>query len=505
MSITSKAMLVILDGWGIGQDPTVDAIAQADTPFYDNLLRSHPSASLVTFGKEVGLPQGQMGNSEVGHLNIGAGRVVYQDLARINKAIEEDTLVNEAAIQNMIRYAKENDKKVHILGLLSDGGVHAHINHLKAIIDILENEHVQEVKIHAFLDGRDTAPDSGKGYTADILEFLEGKNANLATLIGRYYAMDRDNRWPRIKRAYDLLVHGIGDSSDDPLMAIQTSYDAGITDEFLDPILLDEDARIEGGDVVFFINYRSDRPRQLVKVLSQEQRPEDGMATLPLYFVTMTRYDASYVGVKEVFKKDLLPKTLGQVVAESGLSQVRIAETEKYPHVTFFFSGGQEEPFVREERILIPSPPVATYDLAPEMGTAEITDAICSKIVEDTPDFICLNYASPDMVGHTGDFTACQTAIEVVDQSLRRLVPIALSHGIQILIIADHGNSDIMINPDGSPHTAHTTNLVPVIYVSRDEEQRELASGKLADVAPTIIAMMKLEQPAEMTGRSLLA
>lgn len=502
---TKKSLLVILDGWGLGQVPDSDAIHKANTPFFDNLMESYPTSTLVTHGMQVGLPDGQMGNSEVGHLNIGAGRIVYQEFARINKAIEEDTLRHEPVLQAAIEEANERGCRFHLLGLLSDGGVHSHINHLKALTSILEDEGVQNVKIHAFMDGRDTDPKGGIEYLNDIQDTIRGTNASIASIIGRYYAMDRDERWERIKRAYDCLVNGKGQISSDPIKTLQESYDNGITDEFIEPLVVDQDGMIQEGDVVFFYNFRTDRPRQLTRVLTQEDKPEFGMSTIPLHFVTMTSYDQSFDDLHIVYHKDVIAKGMGEVIQDAGLSQVRIAETEKYPHVTFFFNGGREEVFEEEDRLLIPSPKVATYDMAPEMSAVEITDAICDRIDENPPDFICLNYANADMVGHTGDFAAAMKACEVTDACLKRLVTTALEKEYEIIVIADHGNSDYMINEDGSPHTAHTTNPVPIIYVSNNADSKSIKEGKLGDVAPTLLSLMGVDIPEEMTGLVLVS
>lgn len=502
---SEKVMLLILDGWGKGTNAKVDAIAQAKTPCYDSLLQNHPNANLVTYGSEVGLPAGQMGNSEVGHLNIGAGRVVYQELARINKAIKEDTLMKESVIQDAISYAKEHNKKFHLLYLLSDGGVHSHIDHLTHIMRGLQDHDVNGINVHAIMDGRDTDPEGGLDYMKELLSHIDHlPNAQVATIIGRYYAMDRDTRWERTKLAYDMLVHGLGESECDPLIAIERSYASGITDEFMEPHVIDRNGLIEEGDVVFFANFRTDRPRQLTTVLTQRDIPEEGMSTLPLHFVTMTEYDQTYEGLHVVYRKDRLKNTLGEVLEVHGKSQVRIAETEKYPHVTFFFSGGREEPFAGEDRILLPSPKVATYDLQPEMSAREITQSLIAKIESDAPDFICLNFANTDMVGHTGVWEAALTAAETVDSCVAELLDAAKSHGYHTIIIADHGNSDYMINDDGSPNTAHTTNLVPIIYVSPRDQTDKIKDGKLADVAPTILSLMGIERPVEMTGEVLI-
>lgn len=500
-----KVLLAILDGWGKGLKKESDAIYQADTPYYDHLIMSYPNANLVTFGMDVGLPKGQMGNSEVGHLNIGAGRIVYQDLARINKAIEDNTLMNEEAIRSGIRYAIEHGRPIHIIGLLSDGGVHSHIDHIIALIKGISAAGVLQIYVHAFMDGRDTDPQGGEHYVKSLTQSMNGTSAKLATIIGRYYAMDRDNRWERVKKAYDLLVNGIGEVVDDPIAYLGSSYAKGITDEFIEPLIVNKEGTIHDGDVILFANFRTDRPRELVKVLSQEDMPEFDMKKLNLYFITMTNYDKTFKNIKVVYDKDLLKNTLGEVISHNDLTQIRIAETEKYPHVSFFFSGGREKPYNGEDRIMIPSPKVATYDLAPEMSAREITAAITDYIRSSHPDFICLNYANTDMVGHTGDFKAAMKAAETVDDCLRQLVDTALADNYEVIIIADHGNSDYMINEDGSPNTAHTTNLVPFIYVTnRSLDGIKAKDGKLADIAPTILHLMSLDAPEEMTGDILI-
>ena len=500
--IQKKAFLVILDGWGLGQREDADAIKQADTPFVDKLYQDYPCSNLLTYGEEVGLPDGQMGNSEVGHLNLGAGRVVYQELARINKEVKENTLARNAIIQDAISYAKEKNVNFHLMGLYSDGGVHSHINHAKALIEILEEEGVENIFLHAFTDGRDTGPNSGLMYLTDLLEFLADRKTKLATVTGRYYSMDRDNRWERIKLAYDALVHGKGEQRSDLIQCIEERYAKGESDEFLHPIINSTtDAKIKEGDVVLFYNFRTDRPRQLSRVLSQEDMPEFEMNKMNLHFLTMTQYDESFENIEVIFTKDVIRNTLGEVLAKNNKTQLRIAETEKYPHVTFFFSGGREEPFEGEERILIPSPKVATYDLKPEMSAVEITDSLKEVLKEGGPDFICLNFANTDMVGHTGDFKAAQIAATTVDRCLSELVPLAIKQGYELFIIADHGNSDCMMNEDGSPHTAHTTNLVPCIYLG--DSYQSIKDGKLADLAPSILKILDLEIPEEMDGEIL--
>ncbi|MEO1713668.1 MAG: 2,3-bisphosphoglycerate-independent phosphoglycerate mutase, partial [Bacteroidota bacterium] len=435
-----RSILIILDGWGIGTNPEADAIAQASTPFVDQLLGQYPHSNLVTFGEEVGLPAGQMGNSEVGHMNLGAGRIVYQELARINKAIRDRDLHQNPVLLKAIEQAKSSGKNLHLLGLISDGGVHSHINHLKALCDILEEQGVERSFMHLFTDGRDTDPKGGQHYVADLLNHTAEQKVELASLIGRYYAMDRDKRWERVKEAYDLLVRGKGLSTADPVATIIEQYEVGKTDEFLPAIFCSQadgspKATIQHGDVVLFFNFRTDRPRELTQVLSQKDMPEHDMQKLDLHYVTMTRYDETYQGVEVLFQKKDIERTLGEVLADAGKTQVRIAETEKYPHVTFFFSGGREEAFIGERRILIPSPKVATYDLQPEMSADAITEAIVSDIKENTPDFICLNYANTDMVGHTGDFQAAMKAAETVDRCVKDLIETCLEHDYHAFII----------------------------------------------------------------------
>jgi 2,3-bisphosphoglycerate-independent phosphoglycerate mutase len=505
----NKVILIILDGWGHGPNPSSSAIAQAKTPFTDSLYEKYPNSELVTFGELVGLPEGQMGNSEVGHMNIGAGRIVYQELARINKAIREKELHTNPVLQKALTYAKENNKPVHFMGLVSDGGVHSHINHLKALCDISHEAGVQHAYIHAFTDGRDTAPKGGHGYIADVMNHIEGKNVQLASVIGRYYSMDRDKRWERVKLAYDLLVHGKGESSDNVLDTINAHYEAGETDEFLKPIVMADEsgaplATLKDDDVLICFNFRTDRPREISEVLTQQDHPDQDMKKLNLKYFTMTRYDETFKGIEVLFTKDDIKNTIGEVLAKAGKTQVRIAETEKYPHVTFFFSGGREDAFEGERRLLIQSPKVATYDLQPEMGALEITDSIIDDIQKHQPDFICLNYANTDMVGHTGVFEAAVKAAETVDQCVASLIKEALKYNYEAIIIADHGNSDYMINEDGSPHTAHTTNPVPCFFISKKADNFSIKDGKLADVAPTILQRMGVDIPSEMDGEILL-
>jgi len=498
-----KAFLVILDGWGIAKDPSRSAIDLANTPFIDSLKDKYPHSTLVTYGSKVGLPDGQMGNSEVGHLNIGAGRIVYQDFARINKEIEDKAFAKNENLVALLSKAASEKKKVHFMGLLSDGGVHSHIDHLKALCNTSQSYDLPKVCIHAFMDGRDCDPQSGKGHLENILNHIEPMpNVYLSTLIGRYYAMDRDNRWERIKKAYDLLVHGKAEfTSEDIISEISKFYDQDITDEFIPSVLVDSDSKIEEGDVVLFFNFRTDRPRQLTSVLTQEDIPDFDMAKLNISMFTMTEYDENFKNVQPLYRKDNLKNTLGEVLQDAGKTQVRVAETEKYPHVTFFFSGGREQAFKNETRLLVNSPKVDTYDLAPEMGAIEITDKVLKEVSDNHPDFICLNYANADMVGHTGILSAAITACETLDLEVKRLVE-KVKDEYEIIIIADHGNSDIILNTDGSPHTAHTTNPVPIYLLS--EEYKTIKTGKLGDIAVTILDLMDIDKPEEMTGNSLL-
>jgi 2,3-bisphosphoglycerate-independent phosphoglycerate mutase len=503
--MSKKAALLILDGWGMGPNPEADAIAQANTPFMDGLFQSYPHSTLVTHGMQVGLPEGQMGNSEVGHLNIGAGRIVYQQFARINQAISSGALEKNTILLNGLAQAIHRNCKIHLFGLLSDGGVHSHINHLKALIDIIEAQGGKRVFVHAFLDGRDTDPNGGVTYLRDLDAFLDGKHTRIASVIGRYFAMDRDQRWERIKLAYDLLVHGTGKATTDMVAAVQANYDGGTTDEFIKPLIRVDDrgkpiATMENGDLAICFNFRTDRPREISRVLTQEDMPDLQMHKLDLQYITMTRYDETFKNIEVLFENQDLAKTMGEVLADAGKTQVRIAETEKYPHVTFFFSGGRETAFDGERRIMLPSPKVPTYDLQPEMSAFGITDAIIKEIEQDPPDFICLNYANTDMVGHTGVFSAAIKAAEAVDKCVSRLVPELLAKEYAIIIIADHGNADYMTNADGSPNTAHTKNPVPCILVSSKDKAYHLKDGKLADIAPTLLHLMDIDVPAEMEG-----
>ncbi|MCY2688418.1 2,3-bisphosphoglycerate-independent phosphoglycerate mutase [Salinimicrobium sp. TH3] len=501
-----KVILMILDGWGISNDPNTSAVDKANTPFIDSLYKKYPHSRLRTDGMNVGLPEGQMGNSEVGHMNLGAGRIVYQDLAKINLAVQNNTLGKEPVLEQAFDYAKANNKPVHFMGLVSDGGVHSHINHLKGLLFAAEEYGIKEKYVHAFTDGRDVDPNSGKGFIEDLQEHLEKTNGKLASVIGRYYAMDRDKRWERTKMAYDVIVKGIGEKHQNAAEAIQQSYDNGITDEFIKPIVMTDSngnpvATLKEEEVVIFFNFRTDRGRQLTQALTQKDFPEQDMKTLPLYFVTMTRYDETFRNINVVFNKEDIKATLGEVLERAGKSQIRIAETEKYPHVTFFFSGGREAPFKREQRIMINSPKVATYDLQPEMSAYELTDAIVPEIKKKSADFICLNFANPDMVGHTGVFEAAVKACETVDECAKRVVDAAVENDYSVLVIADHGNSEFMINSDGSANTAHTTNPVPFILV--DKDVKAVKDGILGDIAPTILKLMGVEKPQLMTQKPL--
>ncbi len=500
--MNKKVILMILDGWGKSPDPKVSAIDQAQTPFIDSLYTNYPHAELRTDGFHVGLPDGQMGNSEVGHMNLGAGRIVYQDLAKINLAVQNNSLKNEKVLQEAFQYAKANQKPIHFLGLLSDGGVHSHTSHLRGLIDAAETSGVEKMYVHAFTDGRDVDPKSGLTYLSDFLEFANDKKVKLASVIGRYYAMDRDKRWERVKLAYDLLVHGKGEVTQNVLQSIEKSYQENCTDEFIKPLVVTENATIQNGDVVIFFNFRTDRGRELTETLSQKDFPEFQMEKQSLYYVTMTNYDETYQNVHVIYDKDNITETLGEVISKAGKKQIRIAETEKYPHVTFFFSGGQEEPFEGESRILRASPKVATYDLQPEMSAYELKDALIPELKKGEVDFVCLNFANGDMVGHTGDMQAAIKACEAVDDCAQQIISVALENGYTTLVIADHGNADTMMNPDGSPNTAHTTNPVPFILVDSDKIQ--IKSGVLGDIAPTILHLMGIEQPTAMSQKSLL-
>lgn len=503
-----KIALLILDGWGIGDKSKSDAIANAHTPFMDSLFKTHPHSQLLTSGENVGLPEGQMGNSEVGHLNIGAGRVVYQDLAKINREVRENIIDSNPVLVEAMQYAKTNKKSLHLMGLLSDGGVHSHNTHLYKLCAMAKQQGLTDVFIHVFTDGRDTDPRGGLSYIEELQKQLGESTGQIASIVGRYYAMDRDKRWERVRLAYDLLVNGTGAKTQNVISAIQSSYNMDVTDEFIKPIVVTGNdgnpvATIKEGDAVICFNFRTDRCREITQVLTQQDMPEFGMQAIPLHYVTMTNYDDTFRNVHVVYDKDNLVMTLGETLARAGKKQIRIAETEKYPHVTFFFSGGREEPFEGEKRILIPSPKVATYDLKPEMSANELTAAILPEIKNAEADFICLNFANPDMVGHTGVYEAVVKAVETVDNCTRQIVEAGVATGYSFLIIADHGNADYMINSDDTPNTAHTTNPVPCILI--DKDFKHINSGKLADIAPTILTLMGLSTPSEMTGNSLVS
>ena len=496
---------MILDGWGLGTNPNVSAIDRANTPYIDSLYHDYPNSKLVTYGSGVGLPEGQMGNSEVGHMNLGAGRIVYQDFAKINLDIQNGDFNSLQNLINPLKNIKKNNKKLHLIGLVSDGGVHSHISHLEAILDLTEEMNINNVFIHAFTDGRDVDPKSGLGFIEQLEKKIKHSSAKLASVIGRYYAMDRDKRWERTKKCYDLLVNGFGTKTSNIKDSIKDSYSKNITDEFLEPLLTvnknnESDGLIENGDYVIFFNFRTDRGRQLTQVMTQNSKNE--MKKLDLNFVTMTNYDDSFENIKIIYDKANLDDTLGEVLSKNNKKQIRIAETEKYPHVTFFFNGGREEPYKNETRILCQSPKVATYDLKPEMSAYEITKSIIPKIEKREADFICLNFANPDMVGHTGDMSAAIKACETVDECSAKIIEKAKENQYTVLVIADHGNSDIMINKDGSPNTAHTTNLVPLILI--DEEIKKIKNGVLGDIAPSILDIMNIQKPEKMTCKSLI-
>ena len=503
-----KAILLIMDGWGLGKSKQIDAIQSANTPFVDALYNKYPHTTLVTFGESVGLPDGQMGNSEVGHLNLGAGRIVYQELQRINVAIREKTFHNNAALLEAIAKAKNADKPLHLLGLVSNGGVHSHINHLKAIIDVCKEQGLEKVFVHAFTDGRDCDPHSGKGFIESLLAHMQSTGVGqLASITGRYYAMDRDKRWERVKLAYDAIVHGTGEQASDLVAAIDKSYQAEVSDEFIKPIINsalanNPDSKLKDGDVAICFNFRTDRCREITQVLTQEDFPDFDMKKLDIDYTTMTEYNKAFKGVRVIFQNEDLNNTIGEVLEANGKKQIRIAETEKYPHVTFFFSGGREAEFKGEKRIIAASPKVATYDLQPEMSAGEITAKILPEINNETADFICLNFANTDMVGHTGVFSAVVKAAETVDNCVSQIVPAALAHGYNVFLTADHGNADNMINEDGSPNTQHSVNLVPLFLITNDFNG-PLNPGKLGDVAPSILKSMGVEIPKEMTGTPL--
>lgn len=507
MPTNKKVALIILDGWGIGDGSKADAIANSKTPFVNSLYKKYAHSKLNTSGENVGLPDGQMGNSEVGHINIGAGRIVYQDLVRISKDIREGVLQKNEVLLKALHYANTNNKAVHLMGLVSDGGVHSHISHLMALCDIATDNNCKNVFVHAFTDGRDCDPHSAKGFIEQLQQHISKGTAKIASVIGRYYAMDRDKRWERVKIAYDLLVNGTGKKNVDVAKAIQESYDENITDEFIKPIAIADSngnvlPGIKEGDVVICFNFRTDRCREITTVLTQQDMPEQGMRTIPLHYITMTTYDEKFKGIEELYHKDDLKMTLGEVLSLKGKTQIRIAETEKYPHVTFFFSGGREDVFNGEKRIMVPSPKVATYDLQPEMSAVGVTDAIVSELQKGEVDFVCLNFANADMVGHSGVYSAIVKAVETVDTCLQRVVEAGLPKGYSFIIIADHGNADKAINPDGSPNTAHTTNPVPCIVI--DKDVTKVSDGRLADIAPTVLKLMGIEQPKEMTGKVLV-
>lgn len=502
-----KVALIILDGWGYGRNDESNAILAANTPFFDSLLQKYPHSKLEASGMAVGLPDGQMGNSEVGHMNLGAGRTVYQELGRIHKAVADNELPGNPVIKEAFEYAKANNKDVHFIGLVSDGGVHSHTRHLKGLCNAAKVYDLDKVYIHAFLDGRDTDPRSGAGYITDLDEYIANSPAKIASVIGRYYAMDRDNRWERVKLAYDLMVKGDGEATQNVLASIQSSYIDGVTDEFVKPIVrVDADGKpiavIKDGDVVICFNFRTDRGREITIALTQKAFPEYNMHPLKLHYITMTTYDETFKNVQVVFKKEDLTKTLGEILQDAGKNQIRIAETEKYPHVTFFFSGGREKEFVNERRLLVPSPKVATYDLQPEMSAEGIRDAIIPELKSGWPDFIVLNFANTDMVGHTGVFSAVVKAAETADACTRDVVEAGLRNGYSFIILADHGNADYMINDDGSPNTAHTTNLVPCIII--DDDVKQVKDGKLGDIAPTVLKLLGVAIPEEMSGNVLV-
>ncbi len=503
-----KALLMILDGWGIGNKSEADLIFNTETPYWNYLINTYPNSQLLASGENVGLPDGQMGNSEVGHLNIGAGRVVYQDLVKINRACKDNSILENPEIIKAYSYARDNNKKIHFLGLVSDGGVHSSLDHLKKLLDISKDYGVEQSYVHAFMDGRDTDPKSGKGFIEELEAHMAQSTGKIASVIGRYYSMDRDRRWERVKKSYDLLVKGVGTPFTNMAEAIQASYDANVTDEFILPIVnVDENgkpiATIEADDVVIFFNYRNDRAKELTIVLTQQDMPEYEMKTIPLQYFTMTPYDSTFKGMNIIFGKDNVSNTMGEYVSTIGLTQLRVAETEKFPHVTFFFSGGREAEFPGESRILIPSPKVATYDMKPEMSAPEIADAMVEALNSKKYDFIVLNFANGDMVGHTGVKGAIQEAIRAVDKYTKQVVEAAKANDYETIIIADHGNADNAINKDGTPNTAHSLNPVPIVYVSENKNAK-VANGILADVSPTMCQILGIDKPTEMTGKGLL-
>ncbi|MDR0681324.1 MAG: 2,3-bisphosphoglycerate-independent phosphoglycerate mutase [Dysgonamonadaceae bacterium] len=503
-----KALLVILDGWGFGDHTKRDVIYSTKTPYWDYLLENYPYSQLQASGENVGLPDGQMGNSEVGHLNIGAGRVVYQDLVKINIATRNNSIFENPAIQQAYSYAKENNKQIHLMGLVSNGGVHSSLEHLFKLTEISKVYGVDKTFVHCFMDGRDTDPKSGAGFIRELEEHLAKTTGQIASIVGRYYAMDRDKRWERIKEAYDLLVNGIGISTEHPVCAVEQSYQEGITDEFIKPIVCVQNGKpvsvIETGDVVIFFNYRNDRAKELTIVLSQQDMPEMAMYTIPdLRYYTMTPYDPTFKNVHVIFDKENVEKTLGEFLSSLNLNQLHIAETEKYAHVTFFFNGGREAPYKGEERILVASPKVTTYDLKPEMSAYEVKDQLVKAIHSQRFEFIVVNYANGDMVGHTGIYEAIEKAVIAVDSCLKDTIEAAKANGYEIIVIADHGNADYALNDDGTPNTAHSLNPVPFIYISENKNSK-VENGKLADVAPSILHILELQPPAEMTGHNLI-
>ena len=503
--MAKKALLMILDGWGIGNKGKADVIYNTPTPYWDSLIANYPNSQLAASGENVGLPDGQMGNSEVGHLNIGAGRVVYQDLVKINKACQDNSILQNPEVVKAFSYAKENGKSVHLMGLASNGGVHSSFDHLFKLCDIAKHYEIENTFIHCFMDGRDTDPKSGKGFIEQLDAHTKASAGKIATIVGRYYAMDRDKRWERVKVAYDLLVNGIGEAATDMVAAMEKSYAEGVTDEFVKPVVNSSvDGRIKDGDVVIFFNYRNDRAKELTIVLTQQDMPEAGMNTIPnLQYYCMTPYDASFKGVHILFDKENVQNTLGEYLSSLGKKQLHIAETEKYAHVTFFFNGGRETPYEGEDRVLINSPKVATYDLKPEMSAYEVKDALVAEINKNIYDFIVVNYANGDMVGHTGVYEAIEKAVVAVDKCVEETVEAAKANGYEVIIIADHGNADNAVNEDGSPNTAHSLNPVPCVYVTENKEAK-ISDGILADVAPSILSIMGLKQPAEMSGKNLL-
>ena len=502
---SKKIILIIMDGWGLGQKKESDALQNANVPFVNSLYKKYPNSILITCGEAVGLPEGQMGNSEVGHLNIGAGRIVYQELERINIAIKKGEFQKNEQLLNSLDYAKENNRSLHLMGLVSDGGVHSHINHLKAITSLCKEKNIENVYIHAFTDGRDTDPKSGIHFLEELQEHLRQTTGKIATITGRYYAMDRDKRWERVKIAYDAIVHRVGETTNNIFSAVTDSYKKNITDEFLLPIINADTpgSGIKEGDAVICFNFRTDRCREITEALTQTAFPDYQMKPLQLHYTTMTLYNHVFKNIHVIFEKDDLIHTMGEILAANHKKQIRIAETEKYPHVTFFFSGGREIPFEGEKRIMIPSPKVATYDLQPQMSAYEVTEALLPEITNKTADFICLNYANTDMVGHTGVWDAVITAAETVDKCVEKVVTAGLENGYTIFLTADHGNADYMINEDGTPNTAHTLNPVP-FFVIDNNWKGKLQNGKLADIAPTALTMMDLPIPPEMTGNILI-